>query len=84
MKSCGVMKRALVEYRDLGCCTSFGEWQKDVNAIAIAFRPGGGRSAMAINCGGPSFNLSPQFLLDEVRPQLLAVADRLQGLSAER
>jgi DNA-binding IclR family transcriptional regulator len=74
--------RALVEYRDLGCCTSFGEWQKDVNAIAIAFRPPGGRSVMAINCGGPSFNLSPQFLLDEVRPQMLALAEGLQGLAA--
>lgn len=76
------IERALAEYRDLGCCTSFGEWQRDVNAIAIAFRPPGGRSVMAINCGGPSFNLSPQFLLDEVRPQMLALAARLQGLAA--
>lgn len=72
--------RALAEYRELGCTTSFGEWQKDVNAIAIAFRPTGGRSIMAINCGGPRFNLSREFLLDEVRPPLLALASRLQGL----
>ncbi len=35
---------------------------------------------MAINCGGPGFSLSPEFLLGEVRPQLLALARRLQGL----
>jgi DNA-binding IclR family transcriptional regulator len=74
------VERALAEYRELGCCTSFGEWQKDVNAIAIAFHPPGGRSVMAINCGGPGFNLSPDFLLREVRPQMLALASRLQGL----
>jgi len=72
--------RALAEYRELGCCTSFGEWQKDVNAIAIAFHPPGGRAVMAINCGGPSFDLSPDFLLREVRPEMLALAARLQGL----
>jgi DNA-binding IclR family transcriptional regulator len=76
------IERALGEYRELGCCTSFGEWQKDVNAIAIAFHPPGGRSAMAINCGGPGFSLSREFLLDEVRPQLLALAGRLQGPAA--
>ena len=72
---------SIAQYREIGCCTSFGEWQKDVNAVAIAFRPPGGRSIMAINCGGPSFNLSRDFLLDEVRPQLLDLASRLQGLA---
>jgi DNA-binding IclR family transcriptional regulator len=78
------IERALAEYRELGCSTSFGEWQKDVNAIAIAFRPPGGRSVMAVNCGGPSFNLSREFLLGEVRPALLALARRLQGLGSDR
>jgi DNA-binding IclR family transcriptional regulator len=72
--------RALAEYQKLGCCTSFGEWQKEVNAIAIAFHPPGGRATMAINCGGPGFNLSPEFLLQEVRPEMLALAARLEGL----
>jgi DNA-binding IclR family transcriptional regulator len=76
------IEAALLQYRELGCCTSFGQWQKDVNAIAIAFRPAGGRAVMAINCGGPSFNLSPDYLLQEVRPQLLALGRHLQGMAA--
>lgn len=71
------LERAQEQYRELGCCTSFGEWQRDVNAIAIAFHPQGGRSVMAINCGGPGINLSPEFLLAEVRPRLLELATRL-------
>lgn len=74
------IEAALAQYRSIGCCTSFGEWQPDVNAIAIAFRPPRGRQVMAINCGGPGFSLSREFLLAEVRPPLLALADRLQGM----
>ena len=37
---------------------------------------------MAINCGGPRFKLSPEFLLGEVRPRLLALRDRLQDPEA--
>ncbi len=72
--------RALEEHRATGCCTSFGEWQKDVNAVAIAFRPLAGRGVMAINCGGPAFHLPPDYLLRDVRPLLLALEQRLREL----
>ncbi len=74
---------ALAHYREHGCCASFGGWQKDVNAIAAAFRPEGGRSVMVVSCGGPGFNLSPQFLMNEVRPQLVSLVRKLQGASGE-
>jgi DNA-binding IclR family transcriptional regulator len=73
----GVM-RSLEEYRTIGCCTSFGDWQPDVNAIAVAFRPANGSAILSINCGGPAFNLSPDFLLNEVKPRLLELVDRLR------
>jgi DNA-binding IclR family transcriptional regulator len=73
----GIM-RGLDEYQSIGCCTSFGDWQKDVNAIAIGFKPDDGSAALAINCGGPAFNLSPEFLLKEVQPRLIDLVSRLQ------
>lgn len=72
------IERAVAQYAELGCCTSFGEWQEQVNAIGIAFQAPGNRSLMAINCGGLAFNLSPQFLLNEVRPRLVELARRLE------
>lgn len=69
--------RSIEEYHKLGCCTSFGEWQPDVNAIAIAFRPGENAAPLSINCGGPAFSLSPEFLLNEVKPRLLEMIGRL-------
>ncbi len=72
------VNRSIEEYQTLGCCTSFGSWQRDVNAIAVAFKPNNGSAILSINCGGPAFNLSPEFLLNEVRPKLIELVDRFR------
>jgi DNA-binding IclR family transcriptional regulator len=73
----GVAK-ALRDIRELGVCCSFGDWQKDVNAIAVPVRPGGGLPPMAINCGAPAYMVSKEFLLERVRPRLIALASELE------
>ena len=70
--------KALDDYRTLGVTTSFGDWNKEVNGIARAFNPGNGLPMMAVNVGGPSYNLSPEFLLNEVRPRLLQVVQAIE------
>src|SRR5215475_14141684 len=72
------IEAAIEQYRKIGCCSSFGEWQPDVSGVAIGFRPGRGLPVMALNCGGPSFSLSRPFLLGEVRPRLASVVRRLE------
>lgn len=72
------IEQALAHYREYGCCASFGDWQKDVNAIAAPLRPEGGNTSMVISCGGPGLNLSPRFLMDKVRPRLLALVHLLE------
>ncbi|MET3116946.1 DNA-binding IclR family transcriptional regulator [Undibacterium sp. GrIS 1.8] len=72
------IQQSLDEYDQLTCCTSFGSWQKDVNAIAVAFYLGNGMAPVSVNCGGPAFSLSPDFLLNEVRPRLLELVQRLR------
>ncbi len=75
------IEAARTEFLTTGCCTSFGEWRSDVNAIAVAFRSPVRGNVMAINCGGPAYNLSPEHLLNTVRPRMLALSDRLRGLT---
>lgn len=70
--------KAIADYHRLRCTYSFGEWLDDVNAIAIAFKLGNSFPLMAISCGGPSLNLSSEFLLDEVRPKLLGAIHQLK------
>jgi DNA-binding IclR family transcriptional regulator len=74
----GVAK-ALVDRRNLGVCCSFGEWQKDINAIAVAVRPGNNLPPMAISCGGPAYSVAAEFLLDEVRPRLIGLVGSLEA-----
>jgi len=70
--------QALRDVRELGVCCSFGDWQKDVNAIAVPVRPGGGLPPMAINCGAPAYMVSKEFLLERVRPRLIALAREVE------
>ncbi|MED5621832.1 IclR family transcriptional regulator [Ideonella sp. BN130291] len=72
------IEQAVADHQQLGVACSFGDWQKDVNAIARAVNPGGGMPLMAINCGGPSFNLSKEFLLNEARPRLIELVQRIE------
>lgn len=73
------INRGLDDMREYGCATSFGEWQKDVNGIALAFRASGAVPLQVINCGGPSSSLSKEFLLGEVRPRLQALVRKLES-----
>lgn len=73
------IERAVEDHRQLGITCSFGDWQKDVNGIARAFDPGGGLPAMAVNCGGPASSLGRDFLLNEVRPRLIELTQRLEA-----
>jgi DNA-binding IclR family transcriptional regulator len=70
--------QALIDIKELGVCGSFGEWQKDVNAIAIPVRPGGGLPPMCINCGAPAYIVSKEFLLNEVRPRLISIKQEIE------
>ena len=70
--------KAIEEYRTLGIASSFGDWNREVNGIARAFDPGNGLPIMAVNVGGPTYNLSPEFLLNEVRPKLLQVVRAIE------
>lgn len=71
--------KAIEDHQNLGCVRSFGDWQANVNAIAVGFHPGGGLPPMALNCGAPDVVVTPDFLLDKVRPRLIALGKRLEG-----
>jgi DNA-binding IclR family transcriptional regulator len=71
--------RSLQDYQQLGCCTSFTEWQGHVNAIAVAFRVPG-QPPLALSCGGPAYQLGSDYMLQEVRPRLLEAVRCIQAL----
>ncbi len=60
---------AVSSYNEKGYCTSFGEWDKDVNAVSVPLVLGEG-NIYTFNCGGPKYRLSTEYLKNEVAPQL--------------
>jgi DNA-binding IclR family transcriptional regulator len=70
---------ALKSWRQNGFCSSFGEWNKDVNAIAVPLVIDQGH-VYSFNCGGPKFRLEPRFLTDEVAPQLKNMARTIEAM----
>jgi DNA-binding IclR family transcriptional regulator len=78
------IERALIEYRTLGVTCSFGEWQPEINGIACPVRPDRDLPPMAISCGGKATRVSPQFLLGEIRPRLIAMVARIEDTLSPR
>lgn len=60
---------SLQNYRDKGFCYSWGDWNPDVNGIAVPLVLGK-NSIYCFNAGGPAYRLPPEYLEKEVAPQL--------------
>ena len=64
---------AMVEYDDLGFCTSFGEWDKAINSVGVPLKLQDGR-IMSLNIGGPKHLVSEDVAIESLGPQLVHVA----------
>lgn len=69
-------KTAKVEFENCGYCSSFGDWRKDVNGIAVPIKTQDGR-IFAINVGGPALNVKQKQLETVYAPLLIAAAKNL-------
>jgi DNA-binding IclR family transcriptional regulator len=67
------------DYRDKGVCFSLGDWRENVNSIAIPLVQSD-RSVLAINCGGPAWQLSAERLEKDIGPRLVEIGRRLENL----
>ena len=74
---------ARAELRETGCCFAIGEWQSDINAVAVPFASLTGEGVFVMSCGGPASLLSEAELRGRVAQSL---ADAVEGLAggAER
>lgn len=73
------IKRGEKDLARYGCATSMGEWQEQINGIALAFRAPGESVLMSMNCGGAASILSPKYLLNEAAPRLIQIVKDIQG-----
>lgn len=67
-----------IDYQQRGFCFSLGDWRENVNSIAVPLIHADG-SVQAINCGGPSWQLSAEKLEKEIGPRLVEISRRLEN-----
>lgn len=75
--------QAVADLAERGFCLSIGNWHRDVHAVGVPIVLPQREGVFAMNCGGPSFMLSPAQLTEEIGPRLAVIARRL-SMSDER
>lgn len=71
------LERAFRDYQDYGYCLSIGEWQKDVNSVAVPLVHSK-HGLLVFNCGAPSYLLSQEKLENEIGPRLIHMVHNIQ------
>ncbi len=69
--------RAVEEYHTNGFCTGYGDWRRDVNAIAVPVFSVEGPRVYGLNAGGPTFHVKKKELERIYAPLLIDAAQRL-------
>jgi DNA-binding IclR family transcriptional regulator len=73
------VKQAMRDLETQGFCTSFGDWRPDVNAIGVPVYSLDRERIFGMICGGPSFTVSAQYLIESVGPRLVRIAADLSA-----
>ncbi|MDN8617433.1 IclR family transcriptional regulator [Variovorax ginsengisoli] len=72
--------QARKEFASSGCVSSFGEWRKEINAIAVPITlSGGGLPPLVLNAAAPVWSISVETFLSDVRPQLISAARAVEA-----
>jgi len=74
-----VIKRSLSDYQHFGFVLSEGDWENQINAVAVPLILEGGSEIMAINCGGASLRLTHKVLVEKLGPRLKLLATTIQN-----
>ncbi|KPH00947.1 IclR family transcriptional regulator [Pseudomonas sp. RIT-PI-q] len=70
------LDKAFRDFSDYGFCLSMGEWHRDVNSVAVPLlHPQFG--LLTFNCGGPSFQLPREQLMDDIGPRLIDMVNNI-------
>jgi DNA-binding IclR family transcriptional regulator len=70
------LDKAFRDFADYGFCLSIGEWHRDVNSVAVPLlHPQYG--LLTFNCGGPSFQLPREQLMDDIGPRLINMVNNI-------
>ncbi len=67
------LKDCLDNFDELGFTTSFGDWDRNINTVAIPLKLSGNR-IFCISCGGPNYVITTDALMNVIGPRLRHVS----------
>ena len=70
---------AIEDVRTKGFCIVEGEWRKNVRGVATPVYDQDHGTWLALNCGGPAFDLDRQRIDEDIGPRLLHLAQSING-----
>lgn len=65
------IRQAQADLAEHGCVCSFGDWRREVNAIAVPMRLSPGLPLMVVNAAAAASSIPGEAFMSEVRPRLL-------------
>ena len=74
------IKQAISDIKKRGFSMSLGDWRSEVHAVGVPLITHD-NNAYALNCGGPAFRVSKEYLEKECGPRLVELAHKISALS---
>ncbi|MEJ8572309.1 IclR family transcriptional regulator [Microbaculum marinum] len=74
------IETAIAGYEARGFTMSIGDWQPDVNGVAVPIVMPDGTGMFAFNCGAPAFSISPERLLEDIGPRLKGIVRKVSAI----
>lgn len=77
---CKGVDNAITELERYGYCTSIGDWQKDINGVAVPIAVTTRGSLYVLNLGGPAYALPESDLRNALAHGLIAIARQVEAI----
>lgn len=78
------VESALKEYAESGCCSSMGDWIKQVHGIAAPLAAGSGMPQMVVSIAGVADMYPAEKMIADLRPRLLDVVHTIEARLGRR
>jgi DNA-binding IclR family transcriptional regulator len=72
------IEQGFKDYQDRGFCLSSGLWDASISAVGVPLIDSDPAKTMAFNCGGPSFLLSQDLLINDLGPRLVQLVRNVE------
>lgn len=73
------IRQAIEDLAQRGCVTSFGDWRKEINAIAVPMPLAPGLPLMVVNVAAAAQSICAQAFMSDIRPQLIQTVKTIEA-----